>query len=492
MKQVIFPDGWGDHPVIPLAQLAKEILVEHPQLLFFGHGYDQLQHVQATLRTFWERFKHVWPGHEVYSLHGARLGQCIPCRIHADEGTSFRQSGIYQQSWGPILKSGSASSAHCFFYSCALAEAYKEFHAGFAAGNKTLDSITGHFVAEANDCFYNGVRGLTGQWYLVFLRLEGDLPAQAKLMHSARNFTNAPNQMCPWCLADDRDVPFGDHRNCAGWRATTSSEKPWASPSPLHLLPGGNMEQFMAKDLFHTTHVGVTRTFVASAICYLVHVGHFTPPHGAGVSVPARLKVAYSSFREHCQLVQHEMPDVKTFSRENLGWLSLAKMPETSWKGSDARLLVKWLIDYLLRPFNRDEVMEYMLTALVALDDFLRLCYEKSDRVWLDAAQCALARRLLQDFFTNYVGAAKTCHRRGQLFFNVTPKLHYLFHLEEDLAWSQSQSVWALNPACFATQMDEDYIGVVSQMSRHCHPLGAAKRTAERWLVYAWRKWQRK
>ena len=188
-----------------------------------------------------------------------------------------------------------------------------------------------HFVHEARDCFYDGVPSLHGKFFLVFLRLEGDLPAQGKLAHSARNFTNDPNPMCPWCLADDRDVPFADLRECAAWRATTGSVPPWGSISPLHFLPGGNEEQFLAKDLFHISHVGITRTFVASCICYLVHVGHFRPSHGLGQSVPLRLKEAYSDFRHHCQQIQHETPDVKTFSRENLGWLSLAKMPETSW-----------------------------------------------------------------------------------------------------------------------------------------------------------------
>ena len=132
---------------------------------------------------------------------------------------------------------------------------------GYAAGNKTLDSIMMHFVHEARDCFYNGAPSLNGKFFLVFLRLEGDLPAQGKLSHSARNFTNDPNPMCPWCLADDRLVPFADLRERVAWRATTGSVPPWGSISPLHYLPGGNDEQFLAKDLFHISHVGITRTF---------------------------------------------------------------------------------------------------------------------------------------------------------------------------------------------------------------------------------------
>ncbi|CAE7855607.1 HMGS, partial [Symbiodinium necroappetens] len=70
----------------------------------------------------------------------------------------------------------------------------------------------------------------------------GDLPAQAKLSHSGRNFTNDPNPMCPWCCADGKAIPYGDFRRSAKWRETVASETPWGSSSPLHDLPGGEDE----------------------------------------------------------------------------------------------------------------------------------------------------------------------------------------------------------------------------------------------------------
>ena len=213
-------------------------------------------------------------------------------------------------------------------------------HAGFGQGNKTLDSLLRHFVHDARDCYYNGLPSRNGKFYLVLLRLEGDLPAQAQLLHSGRSFTNDPNPMCPWCLADGRDMPFGDFRRNAKWRSTIATDPPWKSWSPLHDLPGGEDDRFIAKDLFHISHLGIARTCVASVICFLVAVGgHFQPSEG-GTSVPACLKEAYKSFALFCKSILHETPDVKTFSRENLGWKSLAKMPEASWiLGKDKALL---------------------------------------------------------------------------------------------------------------------------------------------------------
>ena len=127
MKQVQFPAKVGlcQQPVLPVKELAEEILRDYPEILFCGHGYDQLEKVQATFSTFWERFRHTWPKHPVFEVHHNDLHRCIPCRIHSDEGTSFRKAGIFQQSWGPVIKSGPASWRHCFFYTCLLAQHYK-------------------------------------------------------------------------------------------------------------------------------------------------------------------------------------------------------------------------------------------------------------------------------------------------------------------------------------------------------------------------------
>ncbi|CAE7501520.1 ttn-1 [Symbiodinium sp. CCMP2456] len=488
MKTVQFPTGPKAHPVLSMKALATEILRDYPRLLFFGHEYTDLKRVENTLADFWERFRHTWPDHDIYITHHNNLSRCIPIRVHADEGTSFRRAAIYQQSWGPVLKAGAASFLHCFFYTAMLADEYKDDNAGYAAGNKTLDSLMKHFVQDAKECYMNGVPSRNGKFFLVLIRLEGDLPAQGKLTHSARNYTNDPNPMCPWCLADGKEVPFGDFRRTARWRETLDCEPPWGSSSPLHDLPGGEDVRFISRDLFHISHLGIARTCVASVICYLVAMGHFQP-RDSGTSVPACLQEAYKDFAHFCKWVLGETPDIKTFSRANLQWTSLAKMPESSMKGSDVRLVTRWLADYLCRPWLLDATLENVYRAVTALDDFHRLCYVDTDRVWMNAVQMRQARRHAGIFLSAYATAAGTCHSEGKLFFNITPKYHYFLHIEHELRISMGQE-WGFNPACWATQMDEDYMGVSSRMSRATHPLGAAKRTAQRWLIHSWLKWK--
>ena len=158
-------------------------------------------------------------------------------------------------------------------------------------------------------------------------------------------------------------------------------------------------------------------------------------------------------------------------------------------KGSDIRLVTKWLVDYLSRPWLFDDMTSHVFDFLTALDSFHHLCFVESNRVWMNNAQMRSGRSLLARFFAGYSNAAQLCHMRGWLFFNITPKYHYLLHIEHDLALSKNHN-WGFNPACFATQMDEDYMGVSSRMSRCVHPLGAAKRTAQRWLIYSWLQWK--
>ena len=126
MKTVEFPGGPKAHPVLPMKQLATEILRDYPKLLLFGHEYTDLMKVESELAQFWARFRSTWADHDVFITHGDHLQRCIPIRTHADEGTSFRRAGIYQQSWGPILKAGLRSSLHCFFYAAMLADDYKD------------------------------------------------------------------------------------------------------------------------------------------------------------------------------------------------------------------------------------------------------------------------------------------------------------------------------------------------------------------------------
>ena len=158
-------------------------------------------------------------------------------------------------------------------------------------------------------------------------------------------------------------------------------------------------------------------------------------------------------------------------------------------KGSDTRLILKWLMDFLSMPWSLNDVLLSALAAGNGMDAFHRLCFSAENRVWLSTAETHKAAEHLGSFMVHYYAAAKLCFGQRKLFFNLTPKYHYMLHLHDDLVLHEGQE-YSINPAIWSTQMDEDYVGVTSRMSRSCHQSTVAFRTGDRWLVSTYQKWR--
>ena len=65
--------------------------------------------------------------------------------------------------------------------------------------------------------------------------------------------------------------------------------------------------------------------------------------------MPAKLSAAYEAFAQFCKQ-RREVPMVKHFTKDNLSWSSLKVYPESSFKGSDARLLLAFLAHQMANP----------------------------------------------------------------------------------------------------------------------------------------------
>ena len=177
---------------------------------------------------------------------------------------------------------------------------------------------------------------------------------------------------------------------------------------------------------------------------------------------------------------------VKNFTKENLQWESLAKYPECSFKGSDTRLMLGWLVDWMYT-FNIDERNEICASALAAsrcMDDFLRLVYTQN-RLFLSREQGFACLNLLKTWYVKTMWCARACYDQKICFFNLTPKYHYLMHVGLDLERQlQGGLEDILSPGLFATQMAEEYIGKSCRVARTTHPCTAVKRTAQKWMVH--------
>lgn len=453
--------------------------------------------------------------------------------MRCDEGTGVRKNPILQVTWGPILSSDPSSLSRYFFFTSMLGDDYKHFHRGYELGNSVIDELFDVMAAELSSVYLDGVvaRGI-GRLRLVFVGLEGDLPAQARVYHLKRNFNCTPNSMCAYCMADDRHIPYTDVKPTAAWRNTLYTERPWTTPCPLVSVPGTNHEMIIAKDLFHLCHLGAVRGFVINVLCYMTSIDTFVTcfcimwgtciffylrvrfmknlvawsstilisksykiDHAksieAGTNIPAKLSSAYSEFRSFCR-DRKFYPHVKHFTRENLGWTSSRKFPECSFKGSDCRIPLAFIIHVLEKPETTiDEIAESSYVAAKSIDDFLRLVFGNRDdegcrAALLDRATGSRAALLLKLYLEKFMDCAKAAYGQQLCFFNLTPKYHYLMHvlmdMDEDLS-SCGHNGCILSPALFATQMAEDAVGRSSRFSRHCHVRTTALRVVQRWLI---------
>lgn len=361
---VVCPAGLGTvkHPILPIQDMAKEIFRSYEDKLLAGRSVES---AHGLFLRFWRTFRQVQPESKVFQVHSQdRLRFCIPCKLHVDEGTGVRKSAVLQCSWGPILASGGASWLRYFFWSCMGHESYRRLNVGFECGNRVVDSLTQEFANQAKSALETGIATKHGTFYLCFVCVEGDLPAQAKVFHCKRNFQCVPNPMCPWCGADGFAIPFTDVRAGASWKATVGRDVPWINRPPLADLTSNGEGSFLAKDLFHVVHLGIGRTFLSSAICFLINMGHFVPtdPH-LGRSIPVRIHEAYGDFKQFTHHILKKTPNVKHWSRENLHWTGPRSMPENSFKASDTPLMLAWLLDYLGRPFQPNNFISNMLAC---------------------------------------------------------------------------------------------------------------------------------
>ena len=86
--------------------------------------------------------------------------------------------------------------------------------------------------------------------------------------------------------------------------------------------------------------------------------------------------------------------------------------------------------------------------------------------VWIPSATAAaLASRGFQ-FLSSYTRLAKISFQRRLQRFCLIPKLHFVHHLIWELHQQSLVADWCLSPLAFSVQMQEDFIGKPSRISR--------------------------
>lgn len=157
------------HYVVPVRMVVEYLAEFYPHKLLPSPA---LGDVEKILTDFWASFKVLHPNHPVYEKYNGTLKNCIPMKIHSDEGTGLRKSAVLQVSWGPVLTQTGNSLDRYFFWTCMNAEDYKAYNKGYAAGNEVLDELAEMLAGETTSLFETGVKCKGMTFYLCWVALE--------------------------------------------------------------------------------------------------------------------------------------------------------------------------------------------------------------------------------------------------------------------------------------------------------------------------------
>ena len=294
---------------IGLAQLHPTLGVsEYIQALSRAGQLQVLMQGQTleSYQSFWHKYQRIRPEHPCFKKNMC-LSRCVPCFLHADEGTSIKKRGVLVLSLQSALGAGSRRSADVNFsgdtfltrilFSVMMTKTY-------ARNKAPLYALLSHFADSCTNAFENGIEVVINDQrtnlHLCILGLKGDWPALTKCgrlnRHHLRDApgSNNPAGICHLCLAGQTGYAWHEWDDSAAWLDTMDTAPlPWTTPSPLMKIPHDETDSadFFKIDLFHTMHKGVLADLAASTIATCVYIASI----GAGCFV-----FTGSNFGHHC------------------------------------------------------------------------------------------------------------------------------------------------------------------------------------------------
>ena len=127
------------------------------------------------------------------------------------------------------------------------------------------------------------------------------------------------------------------------------------------------------------------------------------------------------------------------------------------------------------------KMMFFKAKSVVAMN--LAMSFMYATGFWIPREQGMHLANLLLTFLQGYTTAAKLCLQSGQHRFGLMPKLHYLHHASNRLRVEARRAEWVINPMSESVQVQEDFIGRPSRLSRRVDVRQLHMRVMERSLI---------
>lgn len=480
--------------------------------LLGGHHGDAFENFHA----FWKVYELQHGDHNVFTEHRNRLHRVVPLLLHGDEGRAVKRSNYLVMSMETPFGSvpdNTLKGCSCHEELAARPDwpsygsdsgslppeilqvargqltnykghSYLSRWLLFGAGGwlykkhpHIVDVVTEEIVASLISLFYQGVMTNDGQpIFAAVCHIKGDMDFHKKMMRLTRCYANlgrvAEIEICHHCKAGGPTCKFEDYQDEPQWANTMYLNRPWDTDDvpPLSKLPynASCPEKLLAGDLFHIHKLGIGRDVVGGVLIVLLRKGFFDY-EGSSTNIVDRFNRSYNMFSLWCK-VEKKTPGLRSFSKSFFNMKNLASAPWSNSKGSDTILLLGWL-EFTLKLNLQNPVVpghhQLLGQMLQVCTACLKLRMVHHHKLWLER-DCA--RRLyiaMMSVLRGYVVLGRKSLEMKIRAFIQKPKLHGLHHLAYFLL-SRLKSGDSLipNPQWTACEMNEDFLGRISRLSR--------------------------
>lgn len=483
-------------PVMHLSSWAKIVLEQYGGFFFFGGmTLNNLPDVEAMLSGFWDKYQ---KAEGESTEHPTRT---IPYMLHGDEGrgrckrpvliVSFQGALGWKKdanlSMDDLLNSKKNTFTTRMLFMLLPSENY-------APHGQTQQCLLDSLASDCNKLYAEGIevtwKGETHRFYFHFLGTKGDWPWLRSAYRLYSGFTS--RQICHRC--DGKEWwNLGPNAEVRTWPRDRLAANPFKSgrvSSLRRIVPNGLRPDKIRIDLAHTYAIcGWGKDDLASAIIFLaVHCSLF----GNDV-LEHKLGLAYESFVDYCKQ-RGKTTTIMEFSKQELKITSLRNFPRGLGKGFDAALLGAWLgsvVDNVQDgdiPECEKELFRVVQFGLRSTNKFFRLIY--CGKLWLPRSVAEQVVRHGWNMLEAYQGCAQLASRKQRSLWYMRPKVHMQSHIVRDLEYQVLAGCdHCLNPACFATWSDEDFIGRIARCARKVHPIQMARNTIKRCLITYRKEW---
>ena len=498
----------GDFLGISLRDWCKFIVDYNCWHVLVGLKNPNAQRERDILSEFWRRFKVVCPEHEIWaeiSRYNVDVSRCAPILLHGDEGRGKKKAPFLIAAYHSMIGFGTNlanqnrkhrpylqmrlnysenTNVHRFL-TAVLPKMLKDEVALQTIFQFIVDDCTHMLRCGVQSChgekFHMSVLNCTGDW--AWLAKAGNLSrSYSNVEKRPRGLRSLPKGICHYCHAGQAGMPFEDFRPSPVWKITcfVPGDNPFLErPLLLDIAHDPSREaSFFVFDLWHSFHLGMGKTFVASAFALI-------SDRMSATNIDGRFQELTDEFLQFCDETR-VTPYVHSITKESCGWPDRSTYPNGFWsKGHVTSSFIKFIAHWLRK---HDVSDSRMLTLVGEAVDCINQSIEElySADLWLEQPVAhRIGHRGLR-FVELYGQLAQMAFEEGVALWVLMPKGHVVHHTFLDLVQAGD---WTINPLAHAVQMSEDYVGKKARLARRVGATQVIRRVLERSLQVAYKHW---